>query len=351
MKKLLGLLILLFVIGLAGCDVVGEMGPQGEQGPQGEMGPQGEQGPQGQTGAIGETGPAGEDGMDGQSAYELWLTVSGNEDKTLEEFFESLVGSVDTTEVEMLQNQIDELKLMNDVLQLQMWVMNVQEVFVSGETYPYMDIPELSYGSTVSGGNHTFVYGDMNNVVTLVVSLGDLTFDVVEEYMITMNQTEIDAMNQMYADQDAQELQTWLDGLSDNFMTGDTLPAIPSLTNGGAVSGHQGLVFNHDPQNGNVVLTVTIGGQQATASRVFTIMPNYQLLVQQDAQYLSNWLYSLDENMSIGETLPALPSLPNGSIVTGQDHVFNIGDETVVLYIQNGNATTQISRTFDVSIF
>ena len=47
---------------------------------------------QGPMGLRGEIGGQGEVGPAGQSAYALWLTVSGNEGKTIEEFLTSLIG-------------------------------------------------------------------------------------------------------------------------------------------------------------------------------------------------------------------------------------------------------------------
>jgi hypothetical protein len=360
MKKVYGVLLVITMVLLSSCTVPGDIGLQGEQGPagtQGETGADGEQGLQGEQGLTGEQGSQGEVGMTGEqgtnglSAYELWISIPGNEDKTLEEFFQSLVGSVDSSEVEMLQEQINDLKLMNDAFQFSIWLDSVQDTFVSGDTYPYMYIPVLNFGSVVTGANHTFDYSNMNNQVTFMVSLGDLSLEIVREYTIIMNQQEIDAMNQIYANQDALELQTWLDGLTDEFIDGDSLPVTPLLANGGVVTGAAGFIFHNNPQNGDVILTVTVGGQTATAQRTFTVTPNYQLLVQEDAQFLQQWLNNMSSNVSLGESLPTPPPLPNGSIITsGFPHTFsNLGNELIVIQILNGTEIAQATRWFDVS--
>lgn len=365
MKKVYGALLIVMIVFLASCTVPGDAGIQGEQGlagVQGETGTNGEQGIQGEIGMTGDQGPQGDSGTNGEqgvqgenglSAYESWNLIPGNEDKTLEEFFQSLVGSVDSSEVELLQTQINDLKLMSDAFQFSVWLENVQDTFVSGVMYPYMDIPSLNFGSVVTGANHTFNYSSMNNQVTLIVTLGDLSIEIVREYTIVMNQQEIDAMNQNYANQDALELQFWLDSLTDEFMDGDTLPASPFLTNGGIVTGGLGLIFHNNPQNGDITLTVTVGGQTAIAQRVFTITPNYQLLIQQDVQFLQQWLDSLSSDVAVGDELPPPPSLPNGSIITsGFPHTFtSLGDELIVIQIQNGSEVDQAHKWFDVGFF
>lgn len=50
------------------------------------------QGSPGEQGPIGETGPAGEQGSPGDSAYAIWLEQHGNENKTEQEFLDSLKG-------------------------------------------------------------------------------------------------------------------------------------------------------------------------------------------------------------------------------------------------------------------
>lgn len=49
-------------------------------------------GPAGTPGAIGPTGPQGPQGERGESAYEIWKSQPGNENKTITEFLESLKG-------------------------------------------------------------------------------------------------------------------------------------------------------------------------------------------------------------------------------------------------------------------
>lgn len=56
----------------------------------GEQGPQGEQGIQGIQGEMGPRGYKGEKGDTGLSAYEYWLTIEGNENKTEAEYLESV---------------------------------------------------------------------------------------------------------------------------------------------------------------------------------------------------------------------------------------------------------------------
>jgi hypothetical protein len=60
------------------------VGAQGPQGLQGEAGPQG---PQGIQGDVGPQGPAG------RSAFEVWQSLPGNETRTIEEFYASLTGA------------------------------------------------------------------------------------------------------------------------------------------------------------------------------------------------------------------------------------------------------------------
>lgn len=81
--------------------IPGEAGPKGEQGEigpkgdQGEKGDAGEQGPKGDQGEAGPQGPQGEQGTkgeDGKSAYEIWKSQPGNENKSISEFLESLKG-------------------------------------------------------------------------------------------------------------------------------------------------------------------------------------------------------------------------------------------------------------------
>ena len=85
-------------------------GPQGATGPQGPMGPQGPQGDQGEQGQMGQTGEQGpsifqswliatgqlegdvliEDFILGLDTYMLWQQQDGNENGTLEDFFNDL---------------------------------------------------------------------------------------------------------------------------------------------------------------------------------------------------------------------------------------------------------------------
>jgi len=73
--------------GLAGVD--GSVGPTGIQGTTGVQGIQGEEGFQGITGAQGEKGDTG---STGNSSFELWQSISGNETKTLTEYLADIKG-------------------------------------------------------------------------------------------------------------------------------------------------------------------------------------------------------------------------------------------------------------------
>lgn len=74
----------------------GEQGPkgdQGDQGPKGEQGnpgPKGDQGDQGPKGDKGDPGKDGAAGAPGKSAFDLWRELPGNENKTMDDFFEFL---------------------------------------------------------------------------------------------------------------------------------------------------------------------------------------------------------------------------------------------------------------------
>ena len=70
----------------------GDKGEQGLQGIQGDTGPQGIQGETGATGADGAQGEKGEQGEKGDSAYEVWNSQEGNGNKTEAEFLASLKG-------------------------------------------------------------------------------------------------------------------------------------------------------------------------------------------------------------------------------------------------------------------
>jgi hypothetical protein len=63
--------------------LVGPQGVQGEAGPQGPQGVVGPQGPQGDTGPQGAAG---------QTAFEVWQSLPGNETRTIEEYNATLVG-------------------------------------------------------------------------------------------------------------------------------------------------------------------------------------------------------------------------------------------------------------------
>lgn len=340
MKYIKAIFIFTLLTILTGCTLEGEIGPQGDQGLTGE------------TGMDGQDGLDGRDGLDGLSTFELWLTQAGNEDKTLEEFLEILQGP-DLSIIDELEDKLIELELMNDVLELKLWLMEVPQTFTSGVMFPYMDIPILSYESIVTNANHTFDYSSDNGTFTITISHEGYIYDLELSYIIVMNQTEIDTVNLQKATEDATQLQSWLDSLNDDFITGESLPTLPLLNNNSTVTGYQGLIFNHNPQNGNVVLTVNYGGQTATAERVFLIGANDQLLLNQDAQILQQWLYSLDEEVNHGDQLPQIPNLPNGSAVTGLNHEFNYSTQNgeVVLTITNGTAQTVITRTFIINLF
>ena len=72
--------------------IKGEQGIQGAQGPQGERGLQGETGATGPKGDKGETGATGPKGEDGKSAYEVWKAQDGHAGKSETEYLASLKG-------------------------------------------------------------------------------------------------------------------------------------------------------------------------------------------------------------------------------------------------------------------
>jgi len=356
--------LFMIILSLTACTIDGEQGIQGIQGIEGEQGVQGiegEQGLQGIQGEQGEPGVQGEQGLQGEvgmqgdnglSAYGLWLLIPGNEGKTETEFFESLVGTVDISIVEQLQSEIDHLKLNSDIIELKIWLNELPETFTSGDMFPYMDIPSLSYYSIVTGVEHTFDYNSDNGDFTVTVTYEDVSQTLNLSYEVMMNQAEIDAMNLHKATEDAAELQAWLDGLQSVFMHDDIFPSYPVLTNGSNIVGPTGLVFDYFAQNGAINLTVQYNGQTASASRTFIVDENFQQLVNQDAQFLQSWLNSLTDEFADGDTLPNLPILPNGSTITsGFPHEFNYGIDEVILELENEFATASASRVFNVSLF
>ena len=327
MKLVKILLLSIFVLTLSACDTLtGETGPEGPVGPQGI---QGEQGVQGIQGIQGEQGPEGEQGIQG------------------------LPGTFDMELITSLQDQIYHLQLTNDMYQLKAWLSELPDTFTSGDSFPEEDIPDLVYGATISGTNHTFDYGTYNNSFTITLMYNGFSQSIDVEYIIVMNQMEIDAMNLLLVTEDAATLQMWLNAQNGSYTSGQILPTFPNLPNGGIIM-EPNVPFDDDPYNGDIVLTVNIGGQTATASRTFNVTPDYQALAEYDRQVLQGWLFSLDEDVDHGDSLPPLPlPLPNGSTVTGGNHTFDFGagNSQVILTITNGPVTLYLTRTFDINLF
>jgi hypothetical protein len=82
----LGLMVSNGLVALSGALLAQYQGFPGPKGDKGDSGPAGIQGPAGPAGPAGSQGPAGPAGTQGQSVYDLWLTIQGNEGKSLEDF-------------------------------------------------------------------------------------------------------------------------------------------------------------------------------------------------------------------------------------------------------------------------
>ena len=93
-------------------------GDKGETGATGAKGDKGDTGAAGPKGDKGDTGTAGKDGAVGKSAYEYWKEITGNENKTEDDFRKALEGGtkINTQEHEKLEHQIGELG--NDLQEL-----------------------------------------------------------------------------------------------------------------------------------------------------------------------------------------------------------------------------------------